>query len=217
MSLDQQLHQAMLQALQYNTYVYPQIANDYATNDGEFIINYTQDTLPYDGLLFMVPCKFSIAIEDVLSRNYLILRKASIVDGRREYIVFKKMLIAVERNDGTTVPATKGDILANRLCIFRFITSDVDTAILINSPYYNSMSLTNLTVLGDTVFRKLPCFQEGDLSTPVPLATSTEVQKLRERIEAVENKVQYGEEDPDVALEGLPDGTIYIQVESLEE
>jgi hypothetical protein len=217
MQTNQQLQLAALQALKYGTYVYPQIANDYAVNNGEFIINYPHDTLPYDSLLFMVPCKFSIATENVLTRNYLILRKAAVVNGIRTYVEFKRMLIVVERNDGTTVPATKGDILANRLCIFRFISNDIDTAILINSPYYNSMSLTNLTVLGSTVFREIPCYQDTDLSTPVPLATATEVQVLREKIEALESKIQYGEEDPDVALEGLPEGTIYIQVESLEE
>mgnify|MGYP006896786439 CR=1 FL=1 len=62
--------------------------------------------------------------------------------------------ILVETNDGRVRPAELGDIIAYRMCFFRF-KKGTDKIILCNSPLYNEAAFTSL-IANNAVFNNVP-------------------------------------------------------------
>jgi hypothetical protein len=120
--------------------------------------------------------------------------------------------IIVEQNDDKPRKAKKGDIIANRMCIFRFRNSS-NQVILCNSPLYNDAIFSNLKVTNAN-FINLPTYR--DPKSPFleyTLVTSKELDELKERITKLENRIKFGTEEPEDALQDCPTGTIYIRYE----
>jgi len=212
--------------LKYNAYVYNQLSTLVDTWDGDYKIEYLYESIPDNSLLFMVPKYSSLAtvrtddettpIEaNKLTIRYLIGTK--VIDGvKRGVYSSKSYKIYVESPEGTMTLATIGDIIAHRLAIFRFIKGDTDSVILVNSPLYNSVSLSTLTVTNKAAFYQRPVIVDKITGAEVPLATNTDLLALTKRVETLENKFQYGTEDAEDALVDAEVGTIYIQVEEGE-
>lgn len=223
-------HEEILQLvsnnLKYNAYVYNQLSTVSSKWEGNYKIEYLYDKIPDNSLLFMVPKYSSLATiysEDStapidanrLTIRYLIGTKE--VDGvKRGVYEEKTYTIYVESPEGTLTLATKGDIIAHRLAIFRFIQGDEDSVILINSPLYNSVSLSTLTVTNKTTFYTRPVIVDKVTGAEIPIASNTDLLALEKRVEALENKFIYGTDDAENVLLDAPVGTIYIQVEEGE-
>lgn len=213
----------------YNTYVYTQLSTLADKWDGNYKIEYLYEQIPDNTLIFMVPKYSSLStvysadstspIEaNKLTIRYLIGTReekdtttgTTILKGIYSYKSYK---IYVENPEGTLTLATNGDIIAHRLAMFRFIKGDNDSVILINSPLYNSVSLSTLTVTNKATFYTRPVLIDTVTKDEIPLATNTDLLALTARVEALENKFQYGTIDPEEALIDAEIGTIYIQVE----
>ena len=122
--------------------------------------------------------------------------------------------IIQEQNDGITTKAGENSILANRLAIFRFTARSHDKAILLNSPLHHDIVLRSLLVTNDVTFRQPPVhLPDKETGVNWPLVTEEEYNKLLQRVEALEERFIFGQEDPEEALAGKPDGTVYIKVE----
>ena len=179
--------------------------------NGEFIIKYPYEKLPNNGLLFVVP-QFNSIKHQTAQSNKLIIKFPQInSEGKIEYSGTKIYSIITETSEGRHRPATSGDIIANRMAIFRFITGDDNTVILINNPQYNDIQVSTLHVTNSVVFDTTPLVNEDSGTTP--LATTAEVIELSKRVEMLENKFQYGTQDVDSVLYNAPAGTIYIKLE----
>lgn len=188
----------------------------YTTNqenfNNEFRLECKYTEIPNDVLLFFVPsvssnnnvnslCKLIISVPKKLSES----------DSDYTYID-ESYDIVVEQNDGTTRPASKGDIIAFRMCIFRFRKTS-NQVILCNSPLYNSVVLSNAKIT-NCEFVNLPTIKDPDnAALTYTLVSSKELAALTNRIESLENKIIFGTEDPEDILSDKPTGTIYIRHE----
>lgn len=201
--------------LKYGAYVYTQLSTPNETWQGNYKIDYLYEQLPDNCLIFMVPKYSSLNGTNRLTIRFLIDTK--IENGiKRGVYSSKSYNIYVENSEGTLTPAAKGDIIANRLSIFRFIKGDSDSVILINSPIYNSISLSTLSVTNKAAFYSRPVIVDTATQSEIPVATKTDVSLLEQRIAALEAKIQYGTKDAEEVLLDAPLGTIYIKVEEGE-
>lgn len=213
----EQLLKMVSHNLKYGAYVYTQLATLYDEWNGEYKIEYLYDSLPDNSLLFMVPIYSSKADGNKLTIRYLTGTRVDSTTGSIKGVYTSKTYnILIENPEGYLTKASKGDIVANRLCAFRFIKGDNDTVILLNSPLYNSVSLSHLTVINDATFYETPTVVDSNTGAKVPLAKSTELKALEKRIEKLEKRLQYGTANADTVLATADIGTIYIQVESGE-
>lgn len=219
--------------LKYNAYVYNQLSTLTDTWNGEYKIEYLYDTIPDNSLLFMVPNYSSLPtgiVNDTdgveyqttyVEANKLIIRYliGTYTDehgNKRGRYSSKTYKIYVEAPEGSMRLAGEGDIIAHRLAMFRFIKGDEDTVILINSPIYNSVNLSSLTVTNKASFYSRPVIVDPITKDEIPLATNTDLLALTNRVEKLESKFQYGTQDAEDALLDADVGTIYIQVEEGE-
>ena len=210
----------------YNAYVYPQLSTLAETWNGNYKIEYLYESIPNNSLLFMVPKYSSLATiysddsTPPIEANKLTIRflvGTETVNGVKKGIYKEtSYVIYVENPEGTLTLATRGDIIAHRLAMFRFIQGDKDSVILINSPLYNSVSLSTLTVTNKAKFFTRPVMVDPVTKAEVPLATNTDLLALTNRVTALEKKFQYGTVDAEEALRDAEIGTIYIQVEEGE-
>lgn len=196
--------------LKYSAIVYNQLPTPYTTWDGNFKIEYLYEEVPRDSLIFMVPKYSSLDIDNKLTIRYLI---GTYIDNgiKRAKYKDKTYTIYVENSEGNLTKASRGDIVANRLAIFRFLKGDEDTVFLVNSPLINEASLSRLLVTNDAKFYNIPKLitETGD---EIPLATNIDLLALANRVTRLENKFIYGTESPEDALKTAEIGTIYIQV-----
>jgi hypothetical protein len=202
--------------VKYGAVCYTQI-NRSNIADGEFRIKYPYSELPSNGLLFLVPQFSSIeAHTDIATPIYnkLIIQYPQLnpVTGVASYTGEKKYVMVKETPEGTHNHVTKGDIIANRLAIFRFIAGDSDNIILVNNPQYNNIQISTLHVTQDASFESIPVYKQSR-NVEIPLALSTEVLALENRIRKLENKFLYGTVDAEEALADADEGTIYIKIE----
>lgn len=205
----------MANNLKYSAIIYNQLHTPYDTWDGNFKIEYLYSEVPRDSLIFMVPKYSSIEGVNKLTIRYLI----TIIDDNgvpRAKYKDTSYTIYVENSDGKLTPASRGDIVANRLAIFRFLKGDNDTVFLVNSPLINNVSITSLTVTNEATFYSPPKVINSKTGDAIPLATNTDVVALANRVSKLEHKFIYGSLDPEEALKDADIGTIYIQVESGE-
>lgn len=172
----------------------------------DFNLIYKFAKLPSDCLIFFVPSQSSVE-----GTNTLVIKVPSSSTAEEVTYTDYRFTIVIETNDGNTRPATKGDIIAYRMCIFRFAKGNTNTIILTNSPSYNSLQVSNL-VASTAKFLEAPVVGQDTL-TNVKLVSFADLAEYVERIEKLEEKIIWGSNDPDVALASKPNGTIYIQVE----
>lgn len=203
MSIPDALKESLIKVIQYMPQVYAQRE---LGNDGEIYIKYPYKEIPSNALLFVLPIKGS-----EIDNNKLIVRygTASLDGTTINYNTTKIYRILVEDIDGHKRDATTGDILPDRLCIFRFVSTDSKSVILCNSPLHGEMSCSKLLVTGDVELYKTPTVNG------VKLASNGDIIKINERLDALEKKFIIGTLSPEEYLSEntVPDGTIYIQTE----
>jgi hypothetical protein len=206
--MDKPIEDLLLEMLPYFPKVYTQASYTPTTDEHlrEFNLIYKFSFLPSDCLIFFVPTQSSIA-----GRNKLVIKvPTSSLDDTPTYQDLKFDII-IETNDGNTRPADVGDIIAYRMCTFRFAKGNTNTVILVNSPSYNSIQISNLTAT-NAKFLDIPTVGENSL-TSVRLATVGDLSNIIERVDKLKDKISYGTADPEEALATKPNGTIYVQVE----
>ena len=181
--------------------------------DGNYIIKYPYSSLPNNGLLFLLP-QFS-SIKQTNSRfNTLTIKFTETTDTNQTYTGSKTYTMYKESSNGKLSPVTEGDIIANRLAIFRFITGNNNSVILINNPQYNDIQVSTITVTNSTTFKSTPILEKADGSF-TRIATEEGLTELEKRLRTVESRILYGAIDPDEALKDAVEGTIYIKVEEI--
>lgn len=209
----EQLLKLVSHNLKYGAYVYNQLTTLYTSWDGNYKIEYLYEDIPDNSLLFMVPVYSSKKENNKLTIRYLTGTRTNAQGVQVGVYKEKSFNILIENPEGYLTKATEGDIIANRLCIFRFVKGDNDTVILINSPLYNSVSISTLTVVNEATFYTMPTVVDPITDSRIPLTSKTDFLALQERVSKLESKFQFGVEDANTALAGADVGTIYIQVE----
>ena len=208
----EQLFALLAKSLTYAGIVYKQSTypTDQSQFDNDFRLEYKHTSIPEDSLLFFVPsvssnasgaCKLTIRVPYVSGQDGTTIRYAD-----DEYSM------VVETTDGVYRAAGQGDVIANRMCIFRFDFAS-KRAILINSPLYNEAAFSLLTVTDGRFVNRPKVKDPSAVNEYVDVATMGDIATLLARIEALEGKIIFGTEDPDEALADLPTGTVYIQVQ----
>lgn len=218
-----ELMSLLKKSLSYTTIVYNQ--STYNTNEYEkgfkYIIEYKMETFQEDCLLFVVPVYSSKSLisdtEDTRKHELYINRPVvNQENGQLEY-VSKVYEIVVETLEDLTPyrKVTEGDIISNRMCIFRFLRG-YDKAVLVNSPLFNNASYTDIMATNAKFLNKpvvATTDEQGNVAGSVKIATEDEIKALDDRLSAWEEKIIFGTETPEDALEGKPVGTLYIQLE----
>lgn len=210
------LHEGLKQMLNYLPMIYNQqrITKEF---DGVFTIKYPYKSIPNNAIIFMLPLYNSIQTD---SFNKLTIKYATVVNSEVVYNEEKTYNIMVENIDGTKRPATKGDIVANRLCMFRFITNNNSDIILCNTSMHKDISCTSLYVTNKTKFYTPPVVVSGYSASGAEiedtLALNSTVNNLIKRVELLENKFKVGTTSAEEYFNNnpnTPDGTIYLQLE----
>lgn len=209
------LHEGLKKMLNYLPMIYNQQQLGYV-NTGEITIKYPYDKIPDNALLFVLPLYSSLE-----NNNKLTIKFAKVSqDGKTiGYTTTKTYNIMVEDTNGSKRMASTGDIIANRLCMFRFITNNSSDIILCNNPIYNNLKCSTLCITNSTKFYEIPkviYYTNMGVEQEVELALSSDVQALKERVEKLENKFIYGTDTAEKYFEdnpNTPNGTIYMQVE----
>lgn len=211
------LHKGLQQMLNYLPMIYNQQAS---ANTGEIIIKYPYNSIPNNALLFVLPLYNSVE-DNVDIPNKLTIKFAQVSqDGTTVgYSKGKQYNILVEDTNGTKRRASKGDIVANRLCMFRFISNNATDIILCNNPVYNNLKCSTLCITNESKFYQVPRFvyyTSTGIEMETPLALSSDLQDLEKRISALEEKFKIGTDSAEKFFEenpNAPKGTIYLQVE----
>lgn len=207
------LHQGLLKMLNYLPMIYNQQQLS-TVNTGEIVIKYPYEKIPDNVLLFVLPLYSSLS-----SGNKLTIKYATVTSsGTVSYATSKQYNIMVEGTNGKKRSATTGDIVANRLCMFRFITGNSSDIILCNNPIYNNLNCSTLCITNEATFYQIPTvtYTTNNVTKTTPLALNQDLQALAERVAALENKIKIGTDTPEKYFESnpnTPNGTIYMQVE----
>lgn len=217
------LHQGLLKMLNYLPMIYNQRAPS-STWDGNMVIRYPYKEIPDNALLFVLPLYNSLDNTTTPNINRLTIQYATVSqDGSAiSYQESKTYNIVVESQDGSKRPATVGDIISNKLCMFRFITNNKKDIVLCNNPIYNNLQCSSLYITGDSKFKELPVYEyktiinNVEVTKQTTLATAEEVARLQERLSQLEQRLQIGTESPEEFFSNntnLPENTIYFQTE----
>jgi hypothetical protein len=197
------LNNGLMKMIKYLPQVYAQREQG---NLGEIYIKYPYQEIPSNSLLFVLPIKGS-----EIDGNKLIIRYGKVsADGQTiSYTTSKIYRILVEDIDGNKRDATTGDILPDRLCIFRFLTNDSKSVILCNSPLHGEMVCSGLYVSGETTFAKMPTVNG------VRLVSYGDYKTLEEKVKKLEAKFITGTISAEeyFSENNVPEGTIYLQTE----
>lgn len=208
------LHEGLKKMLNYLPMIYNQ--QQTSVNTGEIVIKYPYSKIPENALLFVLPMYNSLS-----SGNKLTIKFATVSqDGTVvSYTTTKQYNIMVEDTDGKKRAAGLGDIVANRLCMFRFITNNSSDIILCNNPIYNNLKCSTLCITNSAKFYETPkviYYTNQGVEKEVELALSSDLQDLAARVTALENKFVTGTDSAEEYFENnpnAPQGTIYMQVE----
>jgi hypothetical protein len=217
------LHEGLKKILNYLPMIYNQ-RNPSSTWDGNITIRYPYKEIPNNAILFVLPLYNSLDNTLVPNINKLTIQYATVSQDGKEisYQTSKTYNIVIESQDGSKRPATIGDIIANKLCMFRFISNNKKDIVLCNNPIYNNLQCSSLYITNESKFRELPIYEyqttiNGVVETvQTPLATAEEVLSLKERLTKLENRLQIGVDSPEDFFTNnpnLPDNTIYFQTE----
>lgn len=211
LSKTEALHEGLKKMLNYLPMIYNQ--QNYNKN-GEIIIKYPYEKIPENAILFVLPLYNSTE-----TYNYLTIKYAKVEsDGSITYTSGTPLKILVEGTDGKKREATTGDIIANRLCMFRFMTNNSKEVILINNPIYNNLKCSSLYITNEARFCTIPEYivNAGEANEySEKLALDSELQQLKARVLKLENMIKVGTESADeyFANNKVADGTLYLQVE----
>lgn len=208
------LHEGLKKMLNYLPMIYNQ--QQTSVNTGEIVIKYPYDKIPDNALLFVLPMYNSLS-----SGNKLTIKLATVSQNGTvvSYTTTKQYNIMVEDTDGKKRAAGLGDIVANRLCMFRFITNNSSDIILCNNPIYNNLKCSTLCITNSAKFYETPkviYYTNQCVEKEVELALSSDLQDLAARVTALENKFVTGTDSAEEYFENnpnAPQGTIYMQVE----
>ena len=217
------LHEGLLKMLNYLPMIYNQ-RTPASTWNGNFTIRYPYKEIPDNALIFVLPLYNSLDNSSTSDINKLTIQYATVSqDGKQiSYQTSKTYNIVIEGQDGSKRPATVGDIIANKLCVFRFITNNKQDVILCNNPIYNNLQCSTLYITNEATFRQLPIYRYlktiNNVVTEVDttLATAEDIASLSERLTALEQRLQIGTKAPEEFFgenPGLPENTIYFQTE----
>lgn len=124
--------------------------------------------------------------------------------------------IKKEKPEGGLTDAQAGDIVANRLALFRINPSDRSEMILINPTINSGAVLTDVT-LRNAVFINAPIVRDDEGDTP--LITEDDLDELRDEFLAVyPQKVVVSTDTLEIYNQShtLEDGQIFIQIEAEE-
>lgn len=208
------LHEGLKKMLNYLPMIYNQ--QQTSVNTGEIVIKYPYDKIPDNALLFVLPMYNSLSSGNKLTiKLATVSRNGTVVS----YTTTKQYNIMVEDTDGKKRAAGLGDIVANRLCMFRFITNNSSDIILCNNPIYNNLKCSTLCITNSTKFYETPkviYYTNQGVEQEVELALSSDLQNLAARVTALENKFVTGTGSAEEYFENnpnTPQGTIYMQVE----
>lgn len=208
------LHEGLKKILNYLPMIYNQ--QQTSVNTGEIVIKYPYSKIPENALLFVLPMYNSLS-----SGNKLTIKFATVSQNGTvvSYTTTKQYNIMVEDTDGKKRVAGLGDIVANRLCMFRFITNNSSDIILCNNPIYNNLKCSTLCITNSAKFYETPkviYYTNQGVEKEVELALSSDLQDLAARVTALENKFVTGTDSAEEYFENnpnAPQGTIYMQVE----
>lgn len=208
------LHEGLKKMLNYLPMIYNQ--QQTSANTGEIVIKYPYSKIPENALLFVLPMYNSLS-----SGNKLTIKLATVSQNGTvvSYTTTKQYNIMVEDTDGKKRAAGLGDIVANRLCMFRFITNNSSDIILCNNPIYNNLKCSTLCITNSAKFYETPkviYYTNQGVEKEVELALSSDLQDLAARVTALENKFVTGTDSAEEYFENnpnAPQGTIYMQVE----
>lgn len=208
------LHEGLKKMLNYLPMIYNQ--QQTSVNTGEIVIKYPYDKIPENALLFVLPMYNSLS-----SGNKLTIKLATVSQNGTvvSYTTTKQYNIMVEDTDGKKRAAGLGDIVANRLCMFRFITNNSSDIILCNNPIYNNLKCSTLCITNSAKFYETPkviYYTNQGVEKEVELALASDLQDLAARVTALENKFVTGTDSAKEYFENnpnAPQGTIYMQVE----
>ena len=208
------LHEGLKKMLNYLPMIYNQ--QQTSVNTGEIVIKYPYSKIPENALLFVLPMYNSLS-----SGNKLTIKFATVSQNGTvvSYTITKQYNIMVEDTDGKKRAAGLGDIVANRLCMFRFITNNSSDIILCNNPIYNNLKCSTLCITNSAKFYETPkviYYTNQGVEKEVELALSSDLQDLAARVTALENKFVTGTDSAEEYFENnpnAPQGTIYMQVE----
>lgn len=209
------LHLGLKKMLNYLPMIYNQQQIS-TVNTGEIAIKYPYNNIPDNAILFVLPLYSSLE-----SNNKLVIKFANVSnDGTIiNYNTVKTYNIMVEDTNGTKRKAGLGDIVANRLCMFRFITGNSSDIILCNNPIYNNLKCSTLCITNSAKFYEVPkiiYYTNQGVEMETPLALNQDLQSLADRVTALENKFKVGTDTAEKYFENnpnAPQGTIYMQVE----
>lgn len=201
------LENLLKEMLPYLPKIYTQSSYTPAMDDSarDFNLIYKFSKLPSDCLIFFVPTQASIE-----GTNTLVIKVPTNINNGEVSFVSHRFTIVTETNEGNTRPATTGDIIPYRMCIFRFAKGNTNVVILTNSSSYNSLQVSELTASSAT-FLNVPVVGPNFLKEKV--VTAKELSQCVKRIENLEEKIIYGSSEPEEVLASKPNGTIYIQIE----
>lgn len=208
-----ELYKGILTVLKYLPKVYTQ--KEYRDGfPGYIYIHYPYEDIPNNAILFVLPMRGSVEYSES-SVNKLVIQywQPSVDDkGNPTVVVTKEKAydILIEQADGSKRYATLGDILPDRLCMFRFVKSSADYVVLCNDPIHGDVYCSSLKVTGETVFNQAPKVNQ------FKVVTSNELADIDKRLGELENKIKTGTQTAESFFKenpGLPVGTIYIQTE----
>lgn len=209
---EQELLNLFTKALGYTPIVYKQSTYNTDQNEGgrNFVLEFKHTDIPDDSLLFFIPAFSSLdpTVENVCK---LIIRMPR-VKGRQYEYVDLPLSIIVEQNDNVPRPAKKGDIIANRMCIFRFRLSSKE-AVLCNSPLYDNAIYSSFQATDARFLNRPVIVDNEDPTKTYTLVSTKEFNELVDEVTKLKNRIQYGSKSPEEALADCPAGTIYIQYE----
>ena len=220
-----QVLKALSTVLKFIPQIYPQrIVSD---NQGEIIINYPHKEIPSNIILYVLPYRSSINIDkntpsqsNMLTINY---HTTKLNPTTKKYeltsIETKHYSIIVEDTNGKKREAEAGDILADRLCMFRFSTKNSNEVILCNSPLYGDVFCNKLEVVEELKLYGKPVIgvKEGGVFVPKDsLVTKSELKELQDKLDSLAKKLIVGTQTPEQYFSANPnaeEGTIYLQME----
>lgn len=167
--------------------------------DGIFrikMLSSDDNALSTNTLVFFLPSENSIEGENKLILKYPYRDEHNLV-----IYVDKEYPIVKETFSGLYEELTTADIVPNRLAILR-IDKILNKAILTNSPIYGSLQVSDLEVIGNAVFNKIPKYRDPNTMAQYSLVTEVSLDSSR---------IKYGTQEVD--LIDYPDGTVYFKLE----
>lgn len=194
-------------SLKYTPIVYKQslfdINQENFNNIFTMELKYTD--LPDDCLLFFLPS---------VSSNESGECKLRLRIPNKSYTIYSEIVypILVEQNTNVLRAAGLNDIIANRLCIFRFRKTSKQ-AVLCNSPMLNDAMFSTIKTTNAEFVNKPIIRDQENPNITYELVTTKEYDELLNRIKKLESKIRFGTEEPEDALKDANTGTIYIQYE----